>query len=171
MKVLLLFTMLFSFLFTKAQADTATYDILSYTPPKDWQLEEKENLLIYSRIDGGSWGQIAIYKNRASEGNIEADFEKEWNDIVRAQFGLSKEEKEQPATAGGWSVMSGGGTWQFNGANVLSLLTTYSNGTVCISILCNATAKPYLKNYQDFIKSVNLPTASGETSTSPAQED
>ncbi|MDF2380647.1 hypothetical protein JMG10_04165 [Nostoc ellipsosporum NOK] len=166
MKVLILSSLILSSFCATAQA--STYDIISYTPPKDWQLEEKENLIIYSRIDGGSWAQIAIYKSINSQGNIEADFEKEWNDIVRTQFELSKEEKEQPATADGWSVMSGGGTWQFNGANVLSLLTTYSNGNVCISVLCNATAKPYLKNYKDFIKSISLHI---QPANQPADED
>lgn len=59
-----------------------TYDIVTYTPPKDWTEKQNGGNISYSRIDGGSWAQIAIYQHRDSEGDIQADFDKDWNELV-----------------------------------------------------------------------------------------
>lgn len=133
-----------------------TYDIVSYTVPKDWAEKEVDGNISYSRIDGSSWAQIAIYQHRTSEGNINTDFDKDWNELVAANKTISSPEKTAPKTAEGWTVMSGSGAWQYNGSNVASMLTVYSNDTICIALLCNATAMPYLKEYQSLLGTLDL---------------
>lgn len=132
------------------------YDIATYTPPKDWTEKEGDGKIAYSRIDGGSWAQIAIYQHRTSEGDINTDFDKDWNELVAANKTISSPEKTTPQKAEGWTVMSGSGIWQYNGANVASMLTVYSNNKVCIAILCNTTAQPFLKEYKNMIASLDL---------------
>ncbi|AHF17272.1 hypothetical protein NIASO_05055 [Niabella soli DSM 19437] len=139
-----------------AVAQKQTYDIVSYTPPKDWTEKQSGSNISYSRIDGGSWAQIAIYQHRNCEGDIQTDFDKEWNELAASNKAISSPERTMPQTEDGWTVMSGSGIWQYNGANVASVLTVYSNNRVCISVLCNATAQPYLKDYQALIGSLDL---------------
>jgi hypothetical protein len=154
MKNIQLFILLFFHITVFAQKET--YDIVRYTPLKNWKKEINTTFTSYSRIDGGSWSQIAIYKSTASKGNIEEDSQSEWNNIVLSARPVQQEEKTKAESAEGWSVMSRSGVWQHNGVNVASILTTYSNGKVCLSILCNATAQPYLKDFQKLISSVKL---------------
>ena len=137
-------------------AQQKNYDIVTYTPPSDWTEKQVEGNISYSRIDGGSWAQIAIYQHRTSQGDINTDFDKDWNELVAANKTISSPEKTTPQTAEGWTVMSGSGVWQYNGANVASMLTVYNNNNVCIAILCNATAQPYLKDYLSLIGSLEL---------------
>ncbi|MFT3827433.1 MAG: hypothetical protein QM731_26155 [Chitinophagaceae bacterium] len=137
-------------------AQTHTFDIVTYTPPKDWTEKQGEGNISYSRIDGGSWAQIAIYQHRSSEGNIQADFDKDWSELVAAGKTISAPEKTEPKTAEGFTVMSGSGVWQYNGTNVASVLTVYSNQKICIALLCNSTAMPYLKEYQKLIGSLDI---------------
>ncbi|GAB3431066.1 hypothetical protein GCM10027516_39250 [Niabella aquatica] len=146
-------------------AQKETYDIVSYTPPAGWKKENNSTAVVYSRIDGGSWAQFGIYQSTASKGSIEEDAEHEWNAIVLALHVVEKEEKTTAETAEGWSVMSRSGVWQYNGANVATILTTYSNGKTCVSILCNATAQPYLKDFQKLIASITLAYALKNTTT------
>lgn len=153
-----------------AFAQNQTFDIVTYTPPKDWTEQKGESNISYSRIDGGSWAQIAIYQHSNSAGDIQADFDKEWNELVVSGKTISSPEKTEPQTADGWTMMSGSGVWQYNGANVASILTVYSNNSVCISVLCNSTAKPYLKDYQTLIGSLNL-DASKATETSSVENN
>lgn len=147
-------------------AQKQTFDIVSYTPPKDWTEKQSEGNISYSRIDGGSWAQIAIYQQRSCEGDIQADFDKDWNELVATGKTISSPEKTEPQTAEGWTVMSGSGVWQYNGANVATVLTVYSNNSVCIAVLCNATAQPYLKDYKALIGSLDLDATS--VSVTPA---
>lgn len=142
-------------------AQQKNYDMVSYTPPNNWKEETSDSYISYSRIDGGSWAQIAIYKSTASKGSIAEDSQNEWNTLVLARHQVENEEKTQPQTAEGWTVLSRSGVWKYNGTNVATMLTTYSNGKICISILCNATAQPYFKDYQKFISSVQLTATSG----------
>ncbi|MGC4100000.1 hypothetical protein [Ferruginibacter sp.] len=133
-----------------------TYDIVTYTTPKDWTEKQADGNISYAKIDGGSWAQIAIYQHRNSEGDIQADFDKDWNELVATGKTISAPEKTEPKTAEGFSVMSGSAVWQYNGANVATILTVYTNQKICIALLCNSTAMPYLKEYQKLIGSLDI---------------
>lgn len=147
-----------------AMGQRQTYDIVSYTPPANWKEEKSTTYVAYSRIDGGSWAQIAIYQHTTSSGDIHSDFDKEWKALVATPYNImTPTEKAEPGTADGWTVMSGSGVWQKDGVNVATILTTYSNNQVCLSVFCNATAKPYLDDYKKFIAALDLPAA--ETGT------
>jgi hypothetical protein len=161
MKVFLLFlaTLCLGSLATSAQKKS--YDIVSYTSPDNWKEEITDSYISYSKIDGGSWAQIAIYKSTVSKGSIEEDSQNEWNAVVLALHPVENEEKGQAQTAEGWSVVSRSGVWKYNGTNIGTILTTFSNGITCVSILCNATAQPYLKDYQKFISTVTLNAGKG----------
>ena len=141
----------------KAFTQQQTYDRVSYAMPKGWKAEQQGTARVYSKIDGGSWAQIAIYKSTETKGSINADFDSEWNTIVAKAFNVKDApEKTTVEEIDGWKVMSGSAVWQHIGSNVATLLTTYSGHGICISILCNATARPYLEDYKKFIGSATL---------------
>lgn len=156
MKLFLLFMISLGACTMTTPAQTKSYDIASYAAPKNWKEEKNDGYIAYSKTDGGSWAQIAIYKSTASKGSIEEDAQTEWDAIVLVLHAVENEEQNKAENKGGWMVMSRSGVWQYNGTNVATMLTTYSNGTTSISILCNATAKPYLQDYQKMIASVKL---------------
>lgn len=139
-----------------AVAQKQVYDIASYDAPAEWKAEKSESFISYTKTDGENFCQIAIYKHRTSKGSIEADFDSEWKEVVAQSRTVSEPEKTKPQSAEGWTVMAGTGMWKFNGANVASILTVYSNDKVCMSVLCNTTAQPYLKNLQDLLGSLTL---------------
>lgn len=155
MKTAFLYTILMVFA-TNAFAQQKTYDLVTYTSPSGWTEKESEGNISYSKIDGGSWAQIAIYQHRPSEGAINTDFDKDWNELVATGKTISSPEKTMPQTAEGWTVISGIGVWQYNGVNVASMLTVYTNNKVCVAILCNTTAQPYLKDYKSLIGTLDL---------------
>lgn len=152
-------------------AQKKSYDMVSYTPPENWKEETSDSYISYSKTDGGSWAQMAIYKSTASKGSIEEDSQNEWNAVVLALHAIEKEEKGEPASADGWSVVSRSGVWKYKNTNVGTILTTYSNGKICISILCNATAKPYLEDFQKLISSVQLAVPSQTQDTKNASSN
>ncbi|WP_157258017.1 hypothetical protein [Pedobacter ginsenosidimutans] len=136
----------------QACGQNETFDIVSYTTPKNWKKELTDNHLVYSKIDGNSWGQIVIYKSAVSTGDAETDNEKEWNGLVLGLKAIENEEKAKPDTLNNWVVISRSGIWKYNGANVSTILTTFSNGKVYLSAMCNATALPYLQDFQNLLQ-------------------
>lgn len=140
----------------KGYSQKQNFDIAAYAIPAGWTEQKTEGHVSYSRIENSEWAQIAVYKSTASTGNIDADFDKDWNELAAVNKSISAPQKTKTATHGSWTVMSGSGTWQYNGANVSSVLTVYSNKQVCISVLCNATAATFLKDYQTLIASLTL---------------
>ncbi|PUZ28871.1 hypothetical protein DCC81_05165 [Chitinophaga parva] len=140
-------------------AQKQSFDIVTYTAPQNWTGKAGDGNISYSRIDGGNWAQIAIYQHRSSEGDIQSDFDKDWNELVANGRAISAPDKTEPTSESGWTAMSGNGVWQYNGANVASMLTVYSNKKVCVAILCNATAMPYLKAYQTMLGSLDIAAA------------
>jgi len=155
MKKLLL--LLLTFYAMTGISQTATFDIVTYTPPAGWKSETKENLIVYSKIEGNTWSQIIIYKNTKSKGSIDADFDSEWKSLVADAYGIAAPpEKTAIESAEGWQVMSGSGLWQFNGSNVATILTTFSGNGACVSISCNSTAERFLEEYQSLVGTITL---------------
>ena len=54
----------------KSMAQTETFDIATYTPPKDFKKESKQGVVIYTHVNTttGSFCVIAIYASSASAG-------------------------------------------------------------------------------------------------------
>lgn len=141
---------------TNINGQQKNYDIVTYIPPAGWTENQADDNISYSRIEGANWAQIAIYHHRVSNGDIKPDFDRDWNELVAANRSIASPERTAPQTSGSWSVMSGSGVWQYNGANVTSVLTVYSGKNSCVAILCNTVAQSYLKVYQSLIGSIVL---------------
>ncbi len=155
MKRSIVFFCLFTTLTALAQKES--FDIVTYTAPVNWAKETLTTVVGYSRTDGGSWAQIKVYASTASKGNIDTDNEAEWQELVAKPHQItSTAEKTEAAAEGEWSVMSRSGIWQFNGQNVASIVTTYSNGARCVSVVLNATAKPYMDEFKNFIAGIDI---------------
>src|SRR5512141_522479 len=82
---------LFSSSVTILFARKETYDLISYTPLKGWTKEEKQNVIVYTRVDNKNktWCQIGVYKSTVSKGNIEDDLQSEWNEMAVKQFSIT----------------------------------------------------------------------------------
>lgn len=154
-----------------AHSHQLTYDIISYTAPKGWKAEQLNNAIVYAKSNGASWAQLAIYKSAASKGSIEKDSKSEWEYIVASQHTITgKTEQTKPATEGGWQVMSRSGIWQYNGTNVAAILTTYSNRQVCVSVILNTTALPYMEDQKRLLASLAFNTGNNASQSPAAQQ-
>jgi hypothetical protein len=149
-------------------AQKKTFDIVTYTAPSGWTENVQESYVAYSKQSGSTWGQTAIYKSTASKGDIDSDLQKEWEAVVLSLRAVGKEENTASKTSDGWTVMSKSGTWKYNGADVATILTVFSNGKTCVSLLCNATAESYLKEFVQMAQSVELSAGSSGESNNPA---
>ncbi len=78
---------------TRIIAQKQTFDIVSYTPTKGWTETRGNDNVSYSRIENGNWAQIVIYKSTESAVDIDADFDKDWNELVSVNKTISSPQK------------------------------------------------------------------------------
>jgi hypothetical protein len=142
-----------------SMAQTETYDLLTYTPPKGWKKETKENLVAYTTINNAkaTWCQIVVYKSTTSKGSIEQDFLSEWSELVDKPYHLAKPSEVTAVTdADGWKLKGGTGIFKFNGADALVMLTTMSGSGRVVSITTQTNSDSYQAALESFMGSVKL---------------
>lgn len=141
-------------------AQKETYDIVTYNAPgKNWVKQTKNDLQLYNINDNKNktWGQIGIFKNVASKGNIDLDFERDWQDLVVKNYPPT----ETPITStvkeiDGWKIKTGTSKFIFNNANAISKLITYSGNGKAVSILFISNTPSYLSTLEGLSKSIKL---------------
>ncbi len=143
----------------QSSAQKEIFDIVSFNAPGGWKKEMKETVVGYSFVDkkDGSWCQIAVYKSTGSKGNIDKDFQNEWNELVAKVYNIT----DQPQTTdipenGGWKTKAGTGKFIFNNKPAAAMLTTISGFGKCVSIVATTADERYLENIQDLMASVEL---------------
>jgi len=148
------------FLLVTAKAQTKqTFDIVSYIPPKGWKKEIKENLISYTITNkrNNSWCIIAIIKSTISKGNIDADFESEWQELVVKPYNATEAtQANNIPEEDGWKVKAGGGKFKFNNADAIALLTTLSGYNRCVSIVATTNVQDYVPDIESLVASIDL---------------
>ena len=135
-----------------------TFDIITYTPPKGWKAEQKQNVMSYTITDKEkkTWCQLGIYKSTVSNGSIEKDFKNEWTELAVKPYKATGLKENEAATADGWIIKAGGGKFKFNNAEATVLLTTISGYMVCVSILAITNTQDYMGQIQTLLESIDL---------------
>lgn len=145
-----------------------TFDIVSYVVPEGWKKQEQENIISYSISDkkNNSWCVISIVKSTISKGNIEADFESEWQEIIVKSYKptdkpTASEVQETDGrlndTVGqGWKIKAGNAKFIFNSRDAMVMLITASGYGRCVSIVTVTNSQNYLTDIEALLASVSL---------------
>jgi len=136
-----------------------TFDLITYSPPKDWKKEIKENIISYSIVNNSdkSWCQIGIVKSTISKGNIDQDFNSEWAQLAATPYNIAAPpHTSEISQADGWKIQSGSGQFTFNNTKAAVILTTFSGYGRCMSIIATTGNQRHLDDIESFISLVEL---------------
>jgi hypothetical protein len=150
-------------------AQKETFDIITYTPPAGWKKDVTGNIINYIMTTkmNNSWCQIGIVKSTISKGNIEKDFESEWQDLVVRNFKpADAPQLNEVHEADGWKIKEGVAKFKFNNADAMAMLTTISGFDRCASIVVTTNSQDYLKDIDALLTSVEFKKP--ESATQPA---
>lgn len=140
-------------------AQKETFDLTTYTPPKGWKKELTENTITYTIISKqtNSWCRINIVKSTASKGNIDQDFESEWQELVVKSYNVTDTPQINTVQdVEGWKIKAGGGKFMFNNNTAMAMLTTISGYNRCVSIVSTTNSQGYIKDIETLLSSVDL---------------
>ena len=163
---------IFSFLFfffsaANAFAQSETYDLITYAPPKEnhsdglgWKKEVKANTYTNYTITNQqkkNYCQIFIMLSTASKGGIKEDFESEWQSLVARQYNVTDTpQTNQPSEEGGWQMKGGMASFTFNNGKSTAMLTTMSGYNKAVSIVAVTNSTDYIPAIQQLLESVAM---------------
>jgi hypothetical protein len=137
-----------------------TFDIATYTPPPGWnKIASSASAIAYSVTDNraGTYCQIAIYASTNSKGNLRADFESEWQELVVKPYKPSSAPQLTPAeSSDGWDAQAGAAPFEFNGAQSAVMIVTTSGYGWCMSIVIVTNTSSYQAEVEKFLEGVDL---------------
>lgn len=137
-----------------------TFDLATYTVPNGWKkTSNTTNVVGYAITNNqkGAYCQIGIYASTASKGNLQADFESEWQELVVKPYKpTTKPELTPSASENGWDAQIGAAPFEFSGAQAVAMLVTATSNGRCISILIMTNTDAYQAEIERFLGSVDL---------------
>ena len=158
MKRIYLF-LLTSLLFQLAISQTETFDIITYTPPKDWKKEAKQGVVNFTTVNTATGGfcVIAIYASRTSTGDPEKDFKKGWMELVATPYKTeSNPETQTQTTDDGWKVVSSVASITKEGTDLFIILTVISGFEKTVCIRSSLSDQSYIAQIDELFESMEL---------------
>lgn len=159
---------LFCILLTDVFAQTETFDLATYTIPRDWKIVSKTADLTGFNITNkltGAYCQIALYKSMITMGNAQLDFDTEWHDLIAKTYNVSVKPDELPSTFDkGWEAKSGVAPFEFSGGKSIAMLVTMSGYGKRMSIVILTNTEDYNTEIKNFLGSIDFkqPDASAQ---------
>ena len=158
--------MFFFFSAANVLAQKETFELTTYTPPKEWKKNVKADSYTSYTITNKqtkSYCQIFIMLSTKSKGGIKEDFESEWENLVAKQYNVTDTpQTTQPSTAGGWQMKSGMASFSFNNGKSTAMLTTMSGYGKAVSIVTVTNSEGYIPAIQELLQSVVMKKPSTE---------
>jgi hypothetical protein len=161
-------TTLFALSAAFAVAQAETFDLVTYTPPKDWSKQVSESSITYTAVNekSNTWCRIIMLKSTLSKGSIEADFESEWQDLIVKNYNPTEERQLNEVTEyNGWKIKAALVKFTFDKGDALAMLTTASGFQRCVSIVALTNSQDYLEDVGALISSVVLKDMTNEAGT------
>lgn len=173
MKPLLLFFS--SMLFLNCFGQKQTFDIITYTPPKEWKKENSESAMQFSKQDDtkGTFCIITLMKSIPGLANSKENFDAAWETVVKEMVKVSAAPEMQPvANEDGWEAQSGYAPFESEGTNGIALLVTSTGYQKMVNILILTNTDVYEKDMTAFLESVSftkpaIQNNSTQTNTEP----
>ena len=122
---------------SNAFSQVETFDIATYTPPKDFKKDSNPGVVNYSKVNKttGGFCVIAIYASTSSTGDANKDFDREWQELAVKPYKAQPNPKtETKTTAEGWKMTSAAAPVNVDGNNVYVILSVVSGFGKCLSI-------------------------------------
>jgi len=172
-----LFYLVFICITLNSNGQKSTFDIFNFAAPEGWtkELSADNKILSFAKVDkkNKTWARINLAKATPSKGNIAADFNSEWENLVMQNYHATNKSEDTVHEANGWKIKAAGGKFIYNKKDAMVLMTTFSGHAVCASIVTTTNSASFLDAVQQFLESldVNMPDTSAVNTTKAIVEN
>ncbi|MBO9658233.1 MAG: hypothetical protein J7527_05355 [Chitinophagaceae bacterium] len=156
--VLLVLLSVMSFLFSYSQK--GSYDLVNYTLPAigNWTKDQKSSFISFTYINNqNNWCQIIIYKATAASGNIDSDFNAEWDELTAKNLSITAGPKRSGVKkTGQWTSVVGEGKALFDGLEMFIRHQVLVGSGNRISVIGKTNSAKFLKTIEEVNNSITL---------------
>lgn len=152
-------------------AQTETWDITTYTPPKGWKKEMKGSVVNYTFTDKAknTYCIIGLYAGSPSSGDAATDFKNEWSQLVVKTLGAEANPKtETDATQKGRIAVWGASLFKNQGVDNIVLLTSFSVFAKVVSVVALMNSLDFQAEVQKFLDGITFSRPPAATASTPA---
>lgn len=141
-----------------------TYDLMTFVPPAGWQrAPEKPSSIGFVKVDeaAGAAGSISIERSLPSKGDVRADFDWAWKEIVTVP-GVPAPTVGAATKRDGWAVVRGTAKYTYGGnAATTTILAATRDATslVVVVTLINTTFQPQAEAFLSSLRFAAPPAA------------
>lgn len=153
-----------------------TFDIARFTPPAGWTKQAKDSGLVFTTSDKqkGTFAMAVLYQSDVSSGEPQQDFETDWRQFVVEALGVKDRPQMEPQReAAGWTITTGGSTFDGDLGTSAVILSTYSGFGRKFSAAAIFNSQDYVPAIDAFASSIVLskPAANAPAPAATAQPD
>ena len=148
-----------TFLTAVAAQTTETFDIATFKTPTGWTKEAKENGLILTTSDKqrNTFAMIVLYRSDLSSGDAKRDFAADWQQFIAGAFAVKNAPQMEPQKqADGWTITTGGSTFEGDLGTSAVILSTYSGFSRKFSAAAIFNHQDYVAPIGEFAASIAL---------------
>ena len=159
-------------MYLAAQKDT--FDITTYTAPRDWQQQKGEGAILFAKQEPGQadFCMISLYKAVPGRKDGKENFDSAWKILVKDLLHVAAPPDMQPvALENGWEIQSGFAPFESEGTNGYAMLVTSSDPERMVNIVVLFNSDRYQQDVSTFLESVGFdhagqaPATAGSGST------
>jgi len=135
------------------------FDIAWFIPPKSWIRETGNSFVSFTTNDktASQYARILLYKSLPSSGNLEKDFETDWNELVKFNYSPGNfTDQSVSAFKDGFTAKIGVAPFKYANQNQAVMLATLSNGKTKLSYVFITNTQRYEKELEDFGSSLSF---------------
>ncbi len=151
-------------------AQSETFNIATYTPPKDWKKDGNTGVVTYTDINTSTGGFciVAIYACTSSLGDAQKDFQSEWMDRVSTPHQAEANPKtESEITVDGWKAVTAAAPIKVQDLDAYAILTVFSGFGKKFSVLATLNDQNYVTGIDALLHSIKLDKKGTVTVASP----
>lgn len=149
-----------------------SFDIVSFSLASTWKKEAQQDWLAY-RVENPAqktYARILLYPSLPSSGNLETDFQAEWNDLVLNQYKPTQIINESLTDyKDGWKAKLRVASFVHHQVNQAVILLMLTDGKRKMSFVFLTNTEEFQKDFEDFGSSFKFQPASIKSSNSISQ--
>ena len=142
-------------------AQTQTFDIATFVPPRGWNRTETNGVLILQdrkTVQGRlEFCQIYLFPSQPSNASPAANFQNEWEARVARTFGITGRPSPQTQTnQDGWTALIAAADFVWQGVPTRGILFTTTGFGRFISVLIKSSPNTYQTELDNFFRDLNF---------------
>jgi hypothetical protein len=155
----------------QAFAQTQTFDMVTYTPPKGWSATKGADQVQFSKEDKASSGiaLITVYRSVDAGTDPRANFNTAWEALVNDTLKTNtKPQNADREVKDGWAIEGGMAPVNSPEFRGVALLFTATGGSKMVNVLILTNSEAFQKDIEGFIDSLKLLPVKAAAQKSPA---